>query len=62
MVTTIHQLEVQFDVEGEGDEAVFTRLFEKHIRRWSQAYEDEQCRRKLSERERALGDQQREGD
>lgn len=45
---TIHNLEVQFDVEGEGDDAVFARLFEQHMRRYTQA---EQTRR---ERERRL--------
>jgi hypothetical protein len=36
-MVTIQNLEVQFDVEGEGDEAVFARLFEQHMRRWQRA-------------------------
>ncbi len=47
-MVTIHHLEVQFDVEGEGDEAVFARLFEQHMRRYSRA---EQMQR---ERERRM--------
>ncbi len=47
-MVTIHHLEVQFDVEGEGDEAVFARLFQQHIRRWQQV---EQTQR---ERERRM--------
>jgi hypothetical protein len=31
---TIHNLEVRFEVEGDGDDAVFARLFEQHMRRW----------------------------
>ena len=33
---TIHNLEVRFEVEGEGDEAVFGRLFQKNMRRWQE--------------------------
>lgn len=33
-MVTIQSLEVRFDVEGEGDEAVFARLFEHHMSRW----------------------------
>ncbi len=58
---TIHNLEVRFEVEGEGDEAVFARLFERHMRRW-QALAEQQARheRKL-ERERAIVSQLYEG-
>lgn len=31
-MVTIQNLEVQFDVVGDGDEAVFARLFQQHIR------------------------------
>jgi hypothetical protein len=34
---TIHNLEVQFDVQGEGDEAVFARQFQRCMRRWETA-------------------------
>ena len=51
---TIHHLDVRFDVEGDGDEAVFARLFEKYIARWSRLHEEAESRRRLTERERAL--------
>lgn len=59
-MVTIHNLEVRFDVEGDGDEAVFARLFEKHIRRWSEAECEARERARRSESERSLGDR-REG-
>lgn len=52
----IDHLEVQFDVEGEGDEAVFGRLFERHMRRWTAAQDDARDRRKTADRERSMGD------
>jgi hypothetical protein len=52
---TIHDLEVRFDVAGD-DEAVFSRMFADHIRRWCQAQDAEQSRRREMERERSLGD------
>ena len=33
---TIQNLEVRFEVEGEGDEVVFARLFQKNMRRWQE--------------------------
>jgi hypothetical protein len=33
---TIQNLEVRFEVEGEGDAAVFARLFQQHMRRWQE--------------------------
>ena len=53
---TINDLQVHFDVEGEGDAAVFGRLFADHIGRWNQAREAERCRRRDMERMRSLGD------
>jgi len=35
-VITIQNLEVRFEVEGEGDEAVFMRMFQKNMRRWQE--------------------------
>ena len=32
---TIHHLEVRFQVSGDDDQAVFTRLFERHINAWA---------------------------
>jgi hypothetical protein len=52
---TIHQLEVRFHVEG-SDDAEFTRLFERHIRAWSRAYEAERARRCRTDQERGIGD------
>src|SRR5262245_29277513 len=40
----IRHLEVTFDVEGEGDAAVFARLFAKHAEAWSRR-EEEKARR-----------------
>ena len=53
---TIHDLQVRFDVAGD-DDAIFSRMFTDHIRRWSQAQEAERGRRRDMERERCLGDQ-----
>jgi len=54
-MVTIESLEVRFEVEGEGDEAVFARLFEQHIRRWLRDYEDDRRRRRQAEADRSLG-------
>jgi hypothetical protein len=53
---TIHNLEVRLEVEGEGDEAVFGRLFQKYMRLWSREEAEQRTRRRLAERERSLGD------
>jgi hypothetical protein len=53
-VITIEQLDVRFDVEGEGDEAVFARLFERHMRRWERAEAEALARHRVAERERSL--------
>jgi len=57
---TIHNLEVQFDVVGEGDDATFARLFEKHIKQWDRKKEEAQARERWIERERSLGDRHEE--
>ncbi|MCI0392760.1 MAG: hypothetical protein MOB07_28850 [Acidobacteria bacterium] len=59
---TIQNLEVQFDVDGEGDDAAFARLFEKYIRQWARKQEEAQAREKWIERERSLGDRREEYD
>jgi len=61
-MVTIHNLEVRFDVEGEGDEAVFARLFEKHIQRWNRASAESRERERRFEAERSLGDRRQERD
>ncbi len=55
---TIHDLQVQFDVAGDGDAATFSRMFAEHISRWSQDREMHQARRRELDRERSLGDQE----
>lgn len=51
----IHNLEVRFQVEGD-DGALFSRLFNKHIKAWSRLYEEECARVERSENDRKLGD------
>jgi len=55
---TIHNLDVQFDVQGEGDEANFAKLFSKYASRWTQEQREAEARQKRSNCERALGDRQ----
>ena len=56
-MVTIQNLEVRFDVEGESDEAVFARLFEKYIKVWERKCAEAKARQRFTDRERALGDQ-----
>lgn len=51
----IEHLEVTFDVEGEGDAAVFARLFAKHVEDWSRREEERQRRQRAAEARRRLG-------
>jgi hypothetical protein len=53
---TIHNLEVRLDVEGEGDEAVFSKLFDKYIRLWHRRAEEAKARQRLADAHRSLGD------
>ena len=53
---TIHNLEVRLDVEGEGDEAVFLKLFDKYMRKWNRAAEEAKARQRLADENRSLGD------
>jgi hypothetical protein len=55
-MVTIEKLEVTLDVQGEGDEAVFARLFAQHIATWSRRRTEEAQGRRALELERALGD------
>lgn len=55
-MVTIHNLEVRLDVEGEGDEVVFAKLFDKYIRMWSRRMEEAKARHKMAEAHRSLGD------
>lgn len=60
MAITIRNLEVDFNVEGEGDEAAFAKLFDKYAKRWSREREDEKARERHSNKERCLGDREHE--
>lgn len=53
-MVTIENLEVRFDVEGEGDEATFGRLFLRNIRRWSREEAEAKVRKRDADRERRL--------
>ena len=56
-MVTIHNLEVRLEVEGEGDEAVFTKYFDKYIRKWSRLTEEAKARKCQADENRSLGDQ-----
>jgi hypothetical protein len=60
-MVTIHNLEVQFDVEGEGDEAVFARLFEINMRRWMRAEQQARERDRRMQAESSVDGQRAEG-
>jgi hypothetical protein len=55
-MVTIQSMEVRFDIEGEGDEQVFARMFKQHIERWARQQQDRARREKDARNERALGD------
>ena len=52
----IHHLDVTFDVEEEGDAAVFARLFARHIEAWSRREEERRQSQHAAAAERSLGD------
>jgi hypothetical protein len=51
----IQHLEVTFDVEGEGDAAVFARLFAQHVEAWSRREEEKMRRQRAAEARRRVG-------
>jgi hypothetical protein len=53
-MVTIHNLEVNFEVEGEGDEVVFAKLFDKYIKRWSRLEAEMKARQRRLETDSAL--------
>jgi hypothetical protein len=62
-MVTIQNLEVHLDVEGDSDEAVFSRLFDKYIRKWHRLAEEAKARQRLVNEHRSLGDRmEREGE
>jgi hypothetical protein len=60
-MVTIQSLDVRFDVEGEGDEAVFARLFEKQMKTWRRLEREQEQRKRMGDQERTLGDRNAEG-
>jgi hypothetical protein len=55
-MVTIQNLEVRFDVEGDDQEQLFMRLFNRAIAEWSRRQEVEQQVRRTIDRNRDLGD------
>ncbi|MDQ1707803.1 MAG: hypothetical protein QOJ88_1014 [Pyrinomonadaceae bacterium] len=55
-MVSINNLDVRFDVEGDGDEATFARLFEKYVRQWHTKQEEASEREHRDREERAVGD------
>ena len=55
-MVSINNLEVRFDVEGDGDDAAFAKLFEKYVRQWSSQEEQAREREQRGREERAVGD------
>ncbi len=57
-MVSINSLEVRFDVEGDGDDAAFAKLFEKYVRQWSSQQDEVREREQRGREERAVGDRQ----
>lgn len=53
---TIEHLEVQFDVAGDGDEAVFALYFSRYINQWSRAEKQQSELQDRLRRDQRLGD------
>jgi len=58
----IDNLEVRFDVEGEGDEVVFARYFQKYVQRWASLQQQQHSQQQLVDSDRTLGDRAAGGD
>ena len=58
-LVTIQNLEVSFQVDGDGDEAVFARLFEKYVKHWNRLECDAKARHSRVESERSLNGHKR---
>jgi len=52
-MVTIQQLEVILEVDG-NEEAAFAKLFDKYVRRWQRARDDERAQVAQIERDRRL--------
>jgi len=53
-MVTIHNLEVRLDVEGEGDEAVFVKMFDKYIKLWHRRMEEAKRKQKIADEHRSV--------
>lgn len=58
---TIENLEVQFDVEGDGDEQVFISLFNRYIQEWARLQKEEEKVTSEIYKDRMLGDESYRG-
>jgi Txe/YoeB family toxin of Txe-Axe toxin-antitoxin module len=55
-MVTIQNLEVRFDVEGQGDEKAFADLFNKYINEWSRRHDEQQRLQRRIQKDSLLGD------
>lgn len=53
---TIEHLEVQFDVDGEGDEQVFARHFARCINQWQRLERQDEQQQQRLRRDQCIGD------
>jgi hypothetical protein len=53
---TIEHLEVQFDVAGDDDEAVFARYFSRYINQWARAEQQQMALKERLREDQQLGD------
>jgi hypothetical protein len=53
---TIERLEITVELDGEGADRHFARLFDQHVRRWWAAERAQEAERRFAERERLLPD------
>lgn len=53
---TIEHLEVQFDVAGDDDEAVFARYFGRYINQWARAQQQQMELKERLSKDQRLGD------
>lgn len=59
-MVTIQNLEVQFDVVGDGDEGVFARLFQQHMRQYMRNQQVQREQERRIEAECQLGERKPE--
>jgi hypothetical protein len=53
---TIERLEITVELDGEGADLHFARLFDHHVRRWWATEQAREADRRFAERERLLPD------